>query len=94
MLGTASGKTWSAAQERTVKSKLVSFLTRRVWLPKFLYEALPYFYVTAGITAFLATLYVSEWFWVLPHYALFSIACIHFGLYIFKRRRNSRADDA
>ena len=48
----------------------------------------------AGISAFLATLYVSEWFWVLPHYLLFSFACVHFGLFIFKRRRKGKPDDA
>ena len=94
MLSTAPGKTLSAAPKRAAKSKLGSLLTRRVWLPKILYDALPYFYVMAGITAFLATLYVSEWFWVVPHYMLFAVACIHFGLYIFKRRRKRRPDDA
>ena len=94
MLTTAQGKTLSAAQERVVSGRLVAFLTRRVWLPKIVYDALPYFYVIAGIAAFFATLYVSEWFWVLPHYILFSVACIHFGLFIFKRRRKSTPEDA
>lgn len=94
MLTTAQGKTLSAAQDRVASSGLVGFLTRRVWLPKIVYDALPYFYVSAGIAAFLATLYVSEWFWVLPHYILFSVACIHFGLFIFKRRRKDKPEDA
>ena len=94
MLTTAQGKTLSAAQERVVGSGLVGILTRRVWLPKIVYDALPYFYVIAGIAAFLATLYVSEWFWVLPHYILFSVACIHFGLFLFRRRRKGNPEDA
>lgn len=60
--------------------------SRTIWLPKLLYDALPYFYLTAGFAAFFATLYVSEWFWVLPHYLLFSAACIHLGIYIYQRR--------
>ena len=94
MLPTASGKTADAAHKRAVESEAGSFLTRRVWLPKIVYDALPYFYVIAGVAAFLATLYISEWFWVLPHYLLFSIACVHFGLFIFKCRRKGKSDDA
>ena len=94
MLTTASGKTAPAARKRAVESEAGNFLRRRVWLPKIVYDALPYFYVTAGISAFLATLYISEWFWVLPHYLLFSFACIHFGLFVFKWRRKGKPDDA
>ena len=60
---------------------------RKIWLPKLLYDALPYFYLVAGVAAFLTTLYISEWFWVLPHYLLFSAACLHLGIYIVHRRR-------
>jgi hypothetical protein len=64
-----------------------SLLWRRIWIPKALYITLPFFYIGAGISAFLATVYISEWFWVLPHYLLFSIACLHLGVIIFRRRR-------
>ena len=64
--------------------------TRKVWLPKALYDALPYFYFAAGVGAFLATLYISDWFWILPHYLLFSVACLHFSVAIFRRRDRSR----
>jgi hypothetical protein len=94
MLTTAPGKTAQAAPKRAAEADAGSFLTRRVWLPKIIYDALPYFYVIAGISAFLATLYISEWFWVLPHYLLFSFACVHFGLFIFRRRRKGKPDDA
>lgn len=92
MLTTASGK--PATHRRAAETGSGRFLTRRVWLPKIIYDALPYFYVLAGVSAFLATLYISEWFWVVPHYLLFSLACVHFGLYIFKRRRKGKPDDA
>ncbi|MBT8081744.1 MAG: hypothetical protein KJO56_04890 [Gammaproteobacteria bacterium] len=94
MLPTAQGKTAPALHQRATESESGSFLTRRVWLPKIIYDALPYFYVMAGISAFLATLFISEWFWVVPHYLLFSLACVHFGLFIFKRRRKGKPDDA
>jgi hypothetical protein len=63
---------------------------KKIWLPKLLYDGLPYFYLTSGFAAFFATLYISEWFWVLPHYLLFSAACIHLGVFVY-RRRHSRA---
>ena len=65
--------------------------TRRIWLPKLLYDALPYFYLTAGFAAFFATLYISDWFWVLPHYLIFSAACLQFGFAVQRRRQKNRS---
>lgn len=62
------------------------FLAKKVWLPQFVYDALPYFYLTAGFAAFFATLYISEWFWVVPHYVLFSGVCLHLAATIHARR--------
>ena len=63
-------------------------LWRRLWLPKVLYTLLPFFYIGAGVAALLATVYISAWFWVLPHYLLFSVACLHLGVIILRRRRS------
>lgn len=63
-----------------------SLVSRKIWLPKALYDALPYFYLVAGITAFFATLYISNWLWILPHYLLFSAACLHLGVLVLRRR--------
>ncbi len=71
--------------ERTPRTP-AKFASRKIWLSKMLYDALPYFYLTSGFAAFFATLYVSEWFWVLPHYLLFSAACSHLGIVIYRRR--------
>ncbi len=69
-----------------------ALLSKKIWLPRLLYDALPYFYFTAGFSAFFATLYINEWFWVLPHYLLFSAACIHLAIVVYRRRhpRESR----
>ena len=82
--GTNSG---SPADTRHRPRKTGSFLTRKFWLPKALYDALPYFYLAAGVTAFFTTLYISNWLWVLPHYLLFSAACLHLGVFVLRRRR-------
>jgi hypothetical protein len=63
---------------------------RKIWLPKVLYDCLPYFYLTAGFAAFFATVYISDWFWVLPHYILFSAACLHLAFGVYRRRKTKR----
>lgn len=65
---------------------------KKIWLPKLLYNALPYFYLASGLVAFFATLYISEWFWVLPHYLLFSAACFHLGVTVYRRRHSASFD--
>ena len=69
--------------------KTGSLLSRKIWLPKALYTALPYFYLITGVSALLATLYISNWYWILPHYLLFSAACLHMGVLIFRRRHRA-----
>jgi hypothetical protein len=78
----------SVSQEMTREAG--SLVTCKIWLPKVLYDFLPYFYLTAGFAAFFATLYISNWFWVLPHYLLFSAGCLHLGFMVYRRRRIDR----
>lgn len=65
-------------------------ISRKIWLPKVLYGALPCFYLVAGVAALLATLYISNWFWVLPHYLLFAAACLQMGIFVYRRRHRRR----
>jgi len=71
-----------------------SFASRKIWLPKLLYDCLPYFYLTAGFAAFFATLYISDWFWILPHYILFSAACLHLSFAVYRRRKPPKQPDS
>jgi len=68
-------------------------LSQKLWLPKLIYAALPYFYLASGTAALVATLYISHWSWVLPHYILFSVACLHMGVLIYRKRNRNRVDD-
>ena len=70
------------------------YATRKIWLPKLLYDALPYFYMTAAFAAFFATLYISDWFWVLPHYLLFSTAICHLAFVVIDKRRRYRRQNS
>ena len=65
-------------------------LSKKIWIPKSLYAALPYFYIGAGIAALLATFYIGNWFWILPHYLFFAAACLHMGIMIYRRRARAR----
>ena len=93
MLSSAAGKATHLSEPQDKNRKAGSVVSRKIWLPKLLYDALPFFYLDAGIAAFFATLYINEWFWVLPHYVLFSAVCLHLGIFVYRRRhRKSRAD--
>jgi hypothetical protein len=91
MPGSVAGKSVCLDEVRDGNNRLFS---RKIWLPKILYSALPWFYIGSGIAAFLATLYISAWFWILPHYLLFSVACVHLGLLIYRRRQRHDAGEA
>ena len=94
MLGTTAGNTSRLTDTQQSTRDSGNLVSRKIWLPKLFYDVLPYFYVTAGFLAFFATLYISEWFWVLPHYLLFSVACVHMGILIFRRRHRRSDSDA
>ena len=90
MLSSAAPKAVTLTETQELTRNTGSLVSRKVWLPKLFYDALPYFYLTAGFAAFFATLYISDWFWVLPHYLLFSAACFHLGALVLRRRKRSR----
>ena len=94
MFSTTAGKPASLRDTQEIRPSAGSFMSRKVWLPKLLYTILPYFYLVSGFAAFLATMYISDWFWVLPHYLLFSAACIHLGIVVYRRRRRGNHYEA
>lgn len=93
MLSSAAGESIKPTETQQFTRKTGDIASKKIWLPKILYDILPVFYVTSGIVALMATLYINAWFWVLPHYLLFSAACAHLGVAIY-RRRNSRGIDS
>ena len=95
MLSTATPTSADPTDTQQLTRQTGGMIARKVWLPKVLYNALPYFYLVSGLVAFFATLYIGAWFWILPHYLLFSAACIHLGVVIYRRRyrRKSGPDE-
>ncbi|MBT8098619.1 MAG: hypothetical protein KJO82_02655 [Gammaproteobacteria bacterium] len=92
MLDTVTTKATGPGESNHANPQPVPFLARKIWLPKLIYNALPFFYIAVGLLALSATVYINRWFWVVPHYLLFSAACLHMGFLISRRRRRARRD--
>ena len=91
IFSTTADKSAHLSETQQITHDAGKIMSRKIWLPKMVYNALPYFYLFAGIAALFATLYISDWFWVLPHYLLFAGACLHMGLLVYRRRSRPRA---
>lgn len=63
---------------------------QRIWLPSVVYECLPYFYILTGFSALFATLYINAWYWMVPHWLLFTALCFHAGAHILVKRYRYR----
>lgn len=92
MASSAAPKQVDPGETQNLTRSLEKLATKKIWLPKLLYDSLPYFYLLAGLAAFFAALYISEWFWVVPQYILFSAACLHLAFAVFRRRRKVDVD--
>ena len=90
ILGNASKSSPALSETQQMTRDAGTLLSRKIWLPKVIYSALPFFYIIAGASALLATLYIGNWYWVLPHYLFFSAACLHMGVMIYRRRTKQR----
>lgn len=86
----ARNKPPELGRTQSIRPEFDKSINRKIWLPKLAYEILPWFYLGSGLLAFFTTLYIRDWFWILPHYLLFSAACIHLGLVVLYRRRSQR----
>ena len=76
-------------------SRIRKILLRRLWLPKFIYEILPYFYIVCGMAALASALYTPDWTWILPWAVLIGLICLHAGLAVVTLRyRLRRKPDA
>lgn len=65
-------------------------LLQKLWLPKIIYEALPYFYLVMGLVALASAVYMPGWAWLLPYAMLFGLACLHVSIALIALRYNFR----
>lgn len=82
----------STTPEAGIATKAFALIEQKIWLPKTLYDGLPWFYVLASLLSLAATLYISTRFWELPQYFLFSAACLNLGIVIVRRRRRPKTE--
>lgn len=90
MLSSTARESLDPMDTQAIDRNTGNVAARKIWLPKLLYDVLPFFYLVSGLLAFLATLYINAWFWIVPHYLLFSAACVHLGIIILRRRARAR----
>ena len=79
-----------------VGQQIRRLLLRKLWLPRIVYEALPYLYIALGVVALTSALFSPDWTWVLPYVVLLGLICLHAGLAIaalrYRFRRRPRLD--
>jgi hypothetical protein len=92
ILSNASKSAAILSETQQITRETGTLLSRKIWIPKLLYAALPYFYICSGLAALVATLYIGHWFWILPHYLFFAAACLHMGVMIYRRRMRNIED--
>jgi len=80
-------------QQRRLAHRIRRALLRKLWLPRFVYELLPYMYMALGVGALISAVLSPDWTWVIPYIVLVGLICLHAGLgivalrYRFRRRR-------
>jgi len=80
-----------------IVSRMRKILWRRLWLPRFIYEALPYLYIACGAAALASAIHTPDWTWILPWAILVGLICLHAGLALATLRyrvRNRERDNA
>ncbi len=63
---------------------------RRIWLPKVLYEALPWIYCLLGAAALLSGLFLPHPGWLAPYLLLLALTCLHGAAWCVLLRRRYR----
>ena len=79
-----------AEPNKDFSETMVLLARRRIWLPAWLYEALPYLYMLGGGIALTTTIFVTNWTWLLPHVLLLGCFFVHIGAAILRMRHAQR----
>ena len=90
---TTQANTGTRQHAPTILGQLRRLLLRKLWLPRGVYECIPYVYLLCGAVALGSAVFSSGWTWILPYIVLLGLACLHAGLalltlrYRFRRRK-------
>ena len=86
-------------QQIGIGKQFRELLLQKLWLPRVMYEAMPFLYIVLGIFALVSAIYIPDWTWVFPYAILFGLICLHAGLgivtlrYKLRKRKPSRRDN-
>lgn len=81
----------SATQQRvSIGKRIHGLLLQKLWLPRILYEVMPFLYIFLGIFALISAMYSPDWTWILPYAILLGLICLHAGLGIIGLRYKFR----
>lgn len=80
----------SAKSSRDYGRRIRQLLFRRLWLPRIVYEALPYLYIVLGVAALGSAMFTPDWTWILPWAILIGLICLHAGLALVALRYRVR----
>ena len=82
----SSSSAASTPKGQSLALRLSRILCQKLWLPRALYEALPYLYVVGGLAALLSAMYLPGWTWILPYLLLLGAISLHAGLAVLTLR--------
>lgn len=85
-----TGPTPRPGRRGNLHATLRRALLKRIWLPHFIYEALPWIYIGCGLVALSAALYLPGRTWILPWAIVFGLAAVHLGIRIAALRHKFR----
>ena len=83
----------ATARQSALRGPVRRLLSRRIWIPRSLYAALPFLYLLLGALALASGIYLPDPGWVLGYLLLISAGCVHAGVWFMilrRRRRHSR----
>ncbi len=86
----SSSQSATPQRNKLLWQRLSKQLLRKIWLPRGIYTALPYTYITLGGYAIFAGLYLTGWNWVVPYLILLGLICLHAGITVFALRRRNK----
>ena len=80
----------------SLRQQIRKTLLKKLWLPRIVYEILPYAYMALGLIALVSAAFAPDWTWILPYAILLGLACLHIGLALVAlryrfRKRNGQA---
>ena len=70
--------------------RIRNLLLQKLWLPRIVYETLPFLYLFLGLTALASAMHMQDWTWILPYAILLGLICLHAGLALITLRYRYR----